>query len=236
MKDQQPDTSAADGQLVPLSSNDGPFNAYICEPPAGRAPIGAVVLLHEIFGITSKIRGYAQDYAAEGLRVIAPDLFWRIEPGVELGHDAEDLKRAMSRLKLLDEDSALADITVCIAWLRQSSPNLPVTAIGFCLGGKLAVMARMQGLANAYVAYYGVGLDHVKGDLAQNDAPLLLHYGNDDTYVPPDSVRQLVPRMGNNATLHCYEDAGHAFYRPGKTAASSLSRERTLAFIRDVPA
>ncbi|MEO7243123.1 MAG: dienelactone hydrolase family protein [Variovorax sp.] len=226
--------AAAEGTLVPLSSRDGDFNAFACEPPNDRTPMGAVVLLHEIFGITDKIRGYARDYASCGLRVIVPDLFWRIEAGVELGHDAQDMKRAMARLKLFDDEAALADTAACVAWLRQGPSDIPISTIGFCLGGKLAVMARMRGLADAYVAYYGVGLDHVQGDLAQNDAPLLLHFGNDDSYVPIESVRQLAPRLGKNVTLHGYDDTGHAFYRPGKTAASSLSKERTLAFLRDI--
>lgn len=220
------------GHYTRIATDSGDFyDAFECEPPAGTPVRGGLVLLHEIFGITRKIRRYAQDYANEGLHVLAPDLFWRSGRRVELGHDPESMKQAMARLKTFDDEAAVDDVAAAVNSLRARHPGLPVSILGFCLGGKLAVMARMRALADRYVTYYGVGVEHVAGDLARNDAPLLMHYGSQDTYVPPATVQAYAPRLGHNTQVHFYPEAGHAFYVPGKDAASALSRSRTLDFL-----
>lgn len=227
------DTSRSHRVTLPVA--DGRFEAHVAEP--AMAATAGVILLHEIFGITDRIHRYAADYAAQGLRVIVPDLFWRIEPGVALGHDAADLKRAMQRLKQFDDEGALRDVAACAGWLRQQDAALPVTMIGYCLGGKLVVKSRQQGLADRYVTYYGIGVEHLDGDLAGNNAPLQLHYGTQDDYAPEHVVRGFAPRLGSRAELHLYDGVGHAFYRPGRDAASDQSRRRTLAFLsQDTPA
>ncbi len=221
-------TPADTANRITLSVDDGRFEAHVAAPPGpARA---SLVLLHEIFGITDKIRRYAADYAAAGIRVIAPDLFWRQEPGVELGHDGPDMKRAMSRLKVFDEAGAMRDIAACVQWLREQQAGAPVAVLGFCLGGKLAVKARQQGLADGYVGYYGIGVEHLPGSL-DADAPLMMHFGTDDSYAPVDVINAFTPRLGAKAAVHLYDGVGHAFYRPGRDAASDLSRTRTLDFL-----
>lgn len=219
-------------QIESQAGEDG-FDAYWREAdaPNGRS----IVLLHEIFGVTRKIRGYADDLAGAGFNVLVPDLFWRLERRVELNHDPESVKRAISRLGRLSTAGALDDVRSCVAALRARGQR--VALLGFCLGGKLVVLSRNQGLADAYVGYYGVGLDEVPGPLDSHDVPLLMHYGGDDPYVPLSVVEALKPRLGSQAQVCVYPNAGHAFYMPGRDEASDLSRRRTLDFLdRRLPA
>jgi carboxymethylenebutenolidase len=226
--------SAADagaGRYVAIGEPGTQFDAYWIEPDQSNAKSATLVLLHEIFGITDKIRRYAQDYAQAGLHVLVPDLFWRIERRVEIGHDRESIARAMERMKQFDEAAAIDDIAGCIAWARQQRPGAPVALAGFCLGGMLAVKTRTQNMADRYVAYYGVGVEKITASLDTHDTPLLMHVGSDDPYVPRAAVEAYAPKLGAHADVHFYEGAGHAFYLPWRDEPSKLSRQRTLDFL-----
>lgn len=219
------------GTYVDVPAGDVAFQAYRVEAPGATRAATELVLLHEIFGITEKIRRYAHDFARYGLGVTVPDLFWRLEPRVELGHDRAGMARALALLELFNEDMAIADIARVIAQVRARSPGCRVALVGFCLGGKLVVRSRLAALADVYVGYYGVGVENIPGNLGGNDAPLMLHYGSDDPHAPRQVVEAYRARLGNAAQVLFYEGAGHAFYLPWKDEASALSRRRTLDFI-----
>lgn len=217
------------GSFVTVGDGERRFDAYWSP---SNAPSGkSIVLLHEIFGITEKIRRYADDLTRDGFNVLAPDLFWRTGRRLELDHDQQGIAKAMERLKTFSEDHALDDIAACVDWLRRRGER--VALLGFCLGGKLVVLARMHGLADAYVGYYGVGVEKIGAPLDRNDVPLLMHYGADDPYAPLQTVHEFSPRLGSRAKVCVYEGAGHAFYRPGRDEASRLSRERTVEFLNE---
>src|SRR5258706_15764054 len=97
------------GQMIELGAADGfRLSAYRAEPPG--APRGGLVVVQEIFGVNSHIRSVCDGYAADGYRVIAPALFDRYEPGVDIGYTPEEIARGRELKALAKTDAALQDV------------------------------------------------------------------------------------------------------------------------------
>jgi carboxymethylenebutenolidase len=212
----------ADGQL---------FNAYSVSP---EAPVDrAVVVLQEIFGVTEKIRGYCRRFAEQGYLSVAPDLFWRLEPGTDLPYTEEGIAKARSCLARFSIESALVDIRACCDDLRGRKIK-HISLVGFCLGGRLSAAALTQGMADSAVSFYGVGLEAYRHDLASLTRPIQFHFGDKDPHIPPNVVSEIVDISSRNEKLsvHRYENASHAFFRQDVSDDDSkLAFKRTLEFL-----
>src|SRR6266852_1458882 len=129
------------GKTIPIRTGDGgTFSGYLATPSSGSGP--GLLLLQEIFGVNHHIRALADLYAEEGYVVLAPDLFWRIKPGIELGYSDEDFKTALDYYGRFDADQAIGDAGDALKTLRANAAcNGKAGALGFCLGGKLAYLA-----------------------------------------------------------------------------------------------
>ena len=125
------------GKYIKIASWDRKtFRGYLATPPGRKGP--GLLLCQEIFGINDHIREIADQYAEEGYFVLAPDLFHRLEPNVELGYGEEDFKKACDLYQRFDEDKAAKDIKSAVGVLRKvKGCNGKVAALGYCLGGKL---------------------------------------------------------------------------------------------------
>jgi carboxymethylenebutenolidase len=212
------------------------FAGYLALPPAGKGP--ALLLFQEIFGVNEHIRGIAEQYALDGFVVLAPDIFWRQAPRIELGYEAEDRQRGMKLAGAMVGAETLADIQAGMAALRArpEAAGAKAGAIGYCMGGTLAYLAAATTDIDAAVSYYG-GRIHQQLDRV-NDlrCPLLLHYAERDESIPltaVDSVRQAL--AGKPADTHIYPGATHGFncwarasYHPPSAA---LAHGRSLAFL-----
>ena len=141
-----------------IAGQDGGFKGYLSLPKSGRGP--GVVLLQEIFGINAYMRQMADLFAAEGFVAVVPDLFWRMEPSVDLDYSERD--KAVSFMKRFDFVPAPGDIAATVKALRaHSAVSGDVGVLGYCLGGKLAVLAAAQGGVACTVSYYGVGIENI---------------------------------------------------------------------------
>src|SRR5688572_10715199 len=139
---------------IPAGDGTQTFRGYLALPASGRGP--GIVLCQEIFGINDYVREVADLYAEEGYVVLAPDLFWRMEPGVELGYSPEDWQRAFGFFQKFDIEAGVADVTASVKALRaHPACTGKVGALGFCLGGKLAYLAAAHSGVDAAVGYYG---------------------------------------------------------------------------------
>ncbi|MDB5408255.1 MAG: Carboxymethylenebutenolidase, partial [Rhodospirillales bacterium] len=145
------------GKYITVAANDGgAFRAYLATPESGSGP--GIVLLQEIFGINQYMRDVADSYAEEGYVVLAPDLFWRLEPDVELNET--QFEKAFALYGKFDVAKSVEDITATVAALRAlPSCQGKVGALGFCLGGKLAYLAAAHSGVDCAVSYYGVAID-----------------------------------------------------------------------------
>ena len=203
------------GNTVQITARDGgTFGAYLATPAQGSGP--GVVVIQEIFGVNDYVRRTADRLAEEGYVVLAPDLFWRIEPGIDLAYSPEEWQRAFELFGLFDVDKGVEDIGATIDALRALPQQAgKVGCVGYCLGGKLAFLTAARTDVDCAVSYYGVGMDAHGDEAAKVTVPLVFHMAELDQYAPAESREALEAAFaGNdNATFHLYPGADHAFAR-----------------------
>ncbi len=149
---------------IDASDGSGSFDAYVAEP-AG-TPRAAIVVIQEIFGVNPGIRKKCDDWAAKGYLAFAPDLFWRLQPGIELDPDIpEQFQQALGWMNRFDQTKGIEDIEATIKTARAKLGGKgKVGAVGYCLGGRLAFMTATRTDSDASVGYYGVGIDNLLGE------------------------------------------------------------------------
>jgi carboxymethylenebutenolidase len=201
--------------MIDATDGKGRFKALLVEPKA--KPAGAVVVIQEIFGINDAMRATCAEVADLGFIAICPDLFWRIEPGIELTDKSEaEWKRAFELFQTFDQAKGVADLKATLAAARTlPGCNGRVGTMGFCLGGRLAMLMAEQSDADVNISYYGVGLDDLLGDLDRVRAPLLLHVADQDQFFPAEGRAKLVAACRGKPQIHAhvYPAADHAFAR-----------------------
>lgn len=215
------------GERIGIESGDG-FKVGVYRAAPEGEPRGAVVVLQEIFGVNAHIRAVADGYAAEGYLALAPQIFDRVAPDLELGYDQQDLGRGVDiAFQKLDHDAALADIGATVA----AASGLRVGVVGFCFGGLLAWRAacKADGVAAA-VCYYGGGIARERD--RQPRCPVMMHFGERDAHIPLEDVEGIRAAQPG-ATIFVYP-ADHGFncdQRDSFDAGSAeLARIRTLEF------
>ena len=222
--------------MITIKSFDGgEFDAYLALPASGYGP--GIVVLQEIFGVNSHMRSVTDWYAAHGFVALCPDLFWRIERGVQLTDKGDDWNKAIEFYQKIDEDKAVEDSAAALAFLRTSSAcNGRVGAVGFCMGGNLAYLLSTRFKPDCAVGYYGVSIEKTLDEAKNLSSPLLLHIAEQDKFCPPEAQAQIHDVLDPNplVTIHDYAGQDHAFGRTGgehyNAAAAELANLRTLEF------
>ncbi|MEW4449347.1 dienelactone hydrolase family protein [Qipengyuania sp. JC766] len=214
---------------------DGEFAAYVARPES--KPRAAIVVIQEIFGINAGIRRKCDLLAEDGYLAVAPDLFWRLEPGIELDPDIEpEFQRALDLMGKFDQDMGVRDIEAAIEWARDDMEEGKVGAVGYCLGGRLAYMTAARTGSDATVGYYGVGIDEL---LREKDAianPLMLHIPTEDGFVDKDTQKAMHEGLDDHpkVTLYDYEGLDHGFATEfgerRSEEAAQLADKRTAEF------
>jgi carboxymethylenebutenolidase len=223
---------------IEATDRTGRFEAYVAEPDG--AARGAIVVIQEIFGVNPGIRKKCDGWAAQGYLAVAPDLFWRIEPGVELDPDVpEQMQQALETMPKLDQGKAIEDIEATIRAARAKLGGGKVGVVGYCLGGRLAFMTAARTDADASVGYYGVGIDNLLGEKHAIANPVLLHIAGADHFVTPDIQARMHEGLDDHpkVTLYDYPGEDHGFAAEmGKRRseqAAQLADERTAAFFAE---
>jgi carboxymethylenebutenolidase len=225
-------------QVTIRAADGGSFQAYLATPKAGKGP--GIVVIQEIFGVNQVMRDIADDLAGRGFTAIYPDIFWRIEPGIQLTDKTEaEWKRAFELFQAFDVDKGIDDLKATLASLRQHpAATGKAGAIGYCLGGKLAYLMATRSDADCSVGYYGVGIQDLLGEAKAIKKPLLLHIAEKDQFVPPPAQEQVKSALTSHpmVTIHSYPNVDHAFARSGgehyDKGAAALANQRTAEFLR----
>jgi carboxymethylenebutenolidase len=217
---------------------DGSFSAC-CARPAG-TPRAAIVVIQEIFGVNAGIRRKCDRLAADGYLALAPDLFWRLAPGIELDPDLEaEFRQALELMGRFDQDQGVADIEATIRHARHALGVPKVGVVGYCLGGRLAYMVAARTDADASVGYYAVGIPELLREKHAIARPLMLHLAGADHFVPPEAQAKIHAGLDDHpkVTLHDYpgEDHGFAteFGQRRSDEAANLADSRTAAFFAE---
>lgn len=216
----------------------GSFSAYVARPEG--TPRAAIIVIQEIFGVNEGIRKKCDGWAAKGYMAIAPDLFWRLEPGIELDADVpEQFQQALAWMGKFDQDKGVADIESTIQAVRAELGGGKVGAVGFCLGGRLAYMTAARTDIDASVGYYAVGIDGLLGEKHAIAKPLMLHIPEADHFVSPEVQAKMHEGLDDHpkVTLYDYPGEDHGFAaemgkRRSETAAQ-LADKRTEDFFAE---
>lgn len=226
------------GQDITISTPDGDFGGYLASPSAGRGP--GIVVIQEIFGVNGFVRETADSFAAHGFFALAPDLFWRIKPNIQLTDKTDaEWKQAFDLMGKFNVDAGVKDIQAAITHLRHlPGVSGKVGAVGYCLGGLLAYLTATRTDSDASVSYYGVNLDKMIGEVKNIRHPLLLHIAEADEFSSPEARKTVLDGIAGNplVTAHVYPKMSHAFARMGGAhydqANAELANGRTATFFR----
>ncbi len=214
------------GQYVSIAASDGSgrFDAYLALPASGKGP--GVVIGQEIFGVNANMRAVAELYAEEGYVALVPDLFWRLQPGVDLGYDEAAFAKAIELFQRIDLDAAVDDIAACIEHLRQREEvvHAGIGFVGFCMGGKLAYLAATRTDVSCSVGYYGMGIEALLDEAKQIKGRLVLHFAEQDAYCPQQARDAILPCLRNLPKTELYLYPASITPSPASAACTSTSR------------
>jgi carboxymethylenebutenolidase len=218
-------------QHIQLTASDGhTFDAYVAQTT--KMPEAAIVVVQEIFGVNAHIRSVVDDYASEGFLAIAPALFDRVEPGIELNYDPQGQQRGIGLMQQVGMDKPLLDIAAAIEYSARVVAPTAVGVLGYCWGGTLAWLSATRLKTIAAVGYYAGGIGRYAAETPQ--APVMLHFGEKDHGIGQDQINAV--RSGHPEVAIYMYDANHAFNRDVganyNPEAASLAKARTLEFLR----
>ena len=226
-------------ETITINGPDGSFSGYLAKPE-GDGPFPAIVVIQEIFGVNAVMRGICDDLAKQGYLALSPDLFWRIEPGIDITDQSEEeWAKAFELFNAFDVDKGMVDVQATIDAARKlPGANGKVGAVGYCLGGQLAYLTAARTDADAAVGFYGVNLQNLTSEASNISKPLMLHIAGKDEFVPADAQAAIHAGLDNHArvTLHDYPERDHAFARVGGAhydkGDADLANGRTLEFFK----
>ena len=226
------------GDRITIEGQDGTFNAYIARPKI--TPAATVVVLQELFGVNADIRKTCDELAEQGFVAVAPDLFWRQEPRVDLSVTSEaDWQHGLRLYQAFDRDAGVRDIKDtlnAVGKLPECTGKIAVQ--GYCLGALMTFLAAVRCQVDAAVAYHGGDTEKYLGEVQSLHVPLLMHLGEEDEFISKAAQAQIKAALATkeNATVYSYPGQRHAFARHNGThynaAAAALANGRTSEFLQ----
>jgi len=217
-------------ETIKLKAADGhELDAYVARSTGTRT--AALVVIQEAFGVNRHIRSVTDGFATDGFLAIAPALFDRVEPGVELSYEGQEREKGIAIARQLNPDNAVKDIAAAIEFAKNETGK-KCGVIGYCLGGTFAWLSATHLEVAAAVGYYGGYIGRYANEMPR--CPVMLHFGKLDKHIPKEEVDKV--QAAHPEVQICWYDADHGFncndrasYNPD---AAHLARERSLAFFK----
>jgi carboxymethylenebutenolidase len=210
---------------IRIASADGTEIEAYAASPLGEVRRGGVLVIHHLPGYDRSTKEMTRRFAAMGFDAVCPNLYTRQAPGA----DPDDAAATVRARGGLPDAQLVDDIAGSAAYLRSlPSSNGAVGVIGYCSGGRQAVLAACRLDLDAAVDCYGayvvgqppadwvISVTPLYDDLPNLSCPLLGLFGNDDSYPSPDQVRELdslLRDLGKDFEHASYDGAAHAFFR-----------------------
>jgi carboxymethylenebutenolidase len=222
---------------ITIEGRDGTFGAYIARPKALPAP--AVVVQQELFGVNADIRKTCDELAEQGFFAVAPDLFWRQEPGVDLSVTSEpDWQHGLRLYQAYDRDAGVKDVKDTVnAVAKLPGCTGRVAVLGYCLGALMVFLTAARYGVDAAVAHHGGDTEKYLGEVDGLHAPLLMHLAEEDEFISKAAQAEIKGALASkpNATVYSYPGQNHAFSRHNgahyNAAAAALAHGRTNEFL-----
>jgi carboxymethylenebutenolidase len=222
---------------ITIKGRDGAFGAYVARPKA--SPASAVVVLQELFGVNADIRKTCDEIAEQGFLAVAPDLFWRQEPGVDLTVTSEaDWQHGLRLYQAYDRDAGARDVKDTVnAVAKLPGCTAMVAVLGYCLGALMVFLTAVRYGVDAAVAYHGGDTEKYLGEIDGLNTPMLMHLAEEDEFISKPAQAEIKTALARkpNATVYSYPGQNHAFSRHGgahyNAEAAALAHERTYAFL-----
>jgi carboxymethylenebutenolidase len=217
-------------KVVKLTASDGfELDAYVAQPNG--KPWAGLVVVQEIFGVNRHIRSVADRFAQEGFYVVAPAIFDRLQPNVDLGYEGEDMQKAVAYMQKLKIDDAVKDVDAALHYAAKETGK-PAGVVGYCYGGTLAWLSATRLGPAAAVGYYGGQIPKFGAEKPR--VPVMLHFGKQDDHIPAAEVEK-VHAAHPEVEIYWY-DAGHGFNCDMRGSynekASKEALVRTLDFFK----
>ncbi len=220
----------------------GEMACFTAEPDS--PPKAAIIVIQEIFGVNEGLRQKCRNWAKAGYLAVAPDLFWRIKPGIELDPDVpEQFQEGLGYFGQYDPNDGVTDIEGVIKVLHHGTSMFgeisKVGCVGYCLGGRLAYMTACRTDISASVGYYGVMIDQMLNESHAIAHPLMLHIPTADHFVGPEAQAAIHAELDAHpkVTLHDYAGLDHGFATEHGNrrddAGAKLADSRTTAFFAE---
>ena len=223
-------------QIV-IESRDGRFRAYVARPD--KLPAPAVIVLQELFGVNADIRATCDELAAQGFIAVAPDLFWRQEPGVDLNVTSEiDWRRGLRLYQAYDRDAGARDVkdtADVVAKLPECIGKVAV--LGYCLGGLMTFLTAVRYGVDVAVVYHGGDTEKYLGEIDGLRAPLLMHLAEEDEFISKPAQAEIKAALATKprTIVYSYPGQNHAFSRHNgrhyNAAAATVAHKRTYEFL-----
>ena len=225
-------------QYVTVDTPEGSFQAYVARPKISPTP--TIVVIQEIFGVNADLRATCDELASQGYLAISPDLFWRMEPGVDMSDQSEaEWKKGFALYTAFDYGAGVADIAATMKMGRSlPGANGRLGLMGYCLGGLMTFLSTARTGANASVVYYGGGMEKHLDEADNIRESALIHLGEEDEYISKDAQKAIIEAVKDNtfAQVFTYPGCRHAFARHHGAhydkAAATLANGRTADFFR----
>ncbi len=212
------------------------FKGYLALPPTGSGP--GLLLIQEIFGVNEHIRSVADQYALDGYVVLAPDLFWRQQPGVDLGYSEADMGKGFGLMQGMDFGLALQDLASTVKTLRgRAESSDKVASIGYCMGGLLSFLSAAHAGVDAAICYYPGGIDGKLDEADKITCPVLFNFAEADQYIPAEAIEKVKARFAksSNVQIETYPSVHHGFNCWARESynqpAATLAHGKTLEFL-----
>ena len=235
-------SSTKNMKQVEIKTRDGGMmEAYFAQPQ--REIAGGVVILQEIFGVNNAMRLACDDFADQGYLALAPELFWRLDRGIEHPYTDSGRAGAFAHWHAFDQELGIKDLLDAGEFLKgHKACNGKIAFVGFCLGGQLGMLAAARTDVDAVISFYGVRpLEYMElfGTLS---CPLQFHVGDNDHHVPMGVIKQIQATAADkaDADVFVYEGAAHGFFNKVRVGeayhleAAKLANDRVLELLTRV--
>lgn len=220
------DASPRHHEYVTLKHGSRSLQAFVVYPEVKeKAPV--VILIHEIFGLTDWAKEMADELAAKGFIVVAPDLLSSFGPNNGGSSEFPSQDAAVKAVSALDPNGVTADLDAAADYAKSiPAANGKIATVGFCWGGgkSFAFATHRKDLSAAFV-FYGPG----PSDVTSITAPVYAFYAGNDARIGATvpATTAAMKAAGKKYDPVTYDGAGHGFMRAGEDPGNTVPGNKT---------